>query len=240
METNMPLMMDSPAIGKSRGEDARAALSRGIEHRGDNVVALNLPREADRQVVLDWAVATVAQAEERVAALQARIEYLEGLSVTDELTGLLNRRGFLAQLDRALAAARRGGPHGVLMICDLDGFKAINDGYGHLIGDEALCQTASLLARNIRRADTVARLGGDEFAILLVGAHLVAARRKAQALAQIVAATVISVDNHQFKLGISFGLAAYSGEEPEEEVMNRADMAMYGQKRRHAAARARA
>jgi len=142
METSMPLMIDSPAAGKSRREDARAALGRGVEHRGDNVVALNIPREADRQVVLDWAAATVAQAEERVAALQARIEYLEGLSVTDELTGLLNRRGFLAQLDRALASSRRGGPHGVLMICDLDGFKAVNDGYGHLIGDEALCQTA--------------------------------------------------------------------------------------------------
>jgi diguanylate cyclase (GGDEF)-like protein len=240
MEWNMPLMIDSAALAKSRGGDARAALGRGVDHRGDNVVALNLPREADRQVVLDWAVATVAQAEERVAALQARIKYLEGLSVTDELTGLLNRRGFLAQLDRALAAARRGGPHGVLMICDLDGFKAINDGYGHLIGDEALCQTASLLARNIRRADTVARLGGDEFAVLLVGAHLVAARRKAQALAQIVAANAITVDNHQFKLRVSFGLAAYSGEEPEDELMNRADIAMYGQKRRHAAARARA
>jgi len=240
MEWNMPLLIDSAALAKSRGGDARAALGRGVDHRGDNVVALNLPREADRQVVLDWAVATVAQAEERVAALQARIKYLEGLSVTDELTGLLNRRGFLAQLDRALAAARRGGPHGVLMICDLDGFKAINDEYGHLIGDEALCQTASLLARNIRRADTVARLGGDEFAVLLVGAHLVAARRKAQALAQIVAANAIAVDNHQFKLRVSFGLAAYSGEEPEDELMNRADIAMYGQKRRHAAARARA
>ena len=236
----MPLMIDSAALAKSRGGDARAALGRGVDHRGDNVVALNLPREADRQVVLDWAVATVAQAEERVAALQARIKYLEGLSVTDELTGLLNRRGFLAQLDRALAAARRGGPHGVLMICDLDGFKAINDEYGHLIGDEALCQTASLLARNIRRADTVARLGGDEFAILLIGAHLVAARRKAQALAQLIAATAITVDTCQINLRVSFGLAAYSGDEGDDELMNRADMAMYGQKRRHAAARARA
>ncbi len=138
----MPLTMDSPAVGNPRVDSGRARRSRAVE-LGDNVVSLNLPREADRQVVLDWAVATVAQAEQRVAALQARIEYLEGLSVTDELTGLLNRRGFLAQLERALAAARRGGPHGVLMICDLDDFKAINDRYGHLVGDDALCQTAA-------------------------------------------------------------------------------------------------
>jgi diguanylate cyclase (GGDEF)-like protein len=240
MEADMPLMMDSPAVANPRVDGGRARRSRSVELRGDNVVSLNLPREADRQVVLDWAVATVAQAEERVAALQARVEYLEGLSVTDELTGLLNRRGFLAQLERALAAARRGGPHGVLMICDLDDFKAINDRYGHLVGDDALCQTAALLARHIRRADTVARLGGDEFAVLLVGAHLVAARRKAQALAQLIAATAITVDTCQINLRVSFGLAAYSGDEGDDELMNRADMAMYGQKRRHAAARARA
>jgi PleD family two-component response regulator len=162
MEMNMPLMMDSPAIGKSRGEDARAALSRGVEHRGDNVVALNPPREADRQVVIDWAAATIAQAEERVAVLQARIEYLEGLSVTDELTGLLNRRGFLAQLDRALAAARRGGPHGVLMIYRFT--FAINDLATILSARRALPDTSR---RPQSGAPTpYARLGGDEFAIL--------------------------------------------------------------------------
>ena len=229
----MPLMVDSPTV-----LSPRAARGHSVEHRADNIVALKVPREADRQVVLDWAMATVAQAEQRLAALQARIEYLEGLSVTDELTGLLNRRGFLAQLERAIASARRGGPHGVLMICDLDGFKAINDRHGHLVGDDALCQTAELLAQHIRRADTVARLGGDEFAVLLVGAHLVAARRKAQALAQLVAATSVTVGTCELNLRVSFGLAPYSGGESEEELLNRADMAMYGQKRRHAAARA--
>jgi diguanylate cyclase (GGDEF)-like protein len=216
-----------------------SGLSHGhkVERRSDNIIPLNLPREADRQGVLDWAMATVAEAEERLATLQTRIEYLEGLSVTDELTGLLNRRGFLAQLDRALASARRGGPHGVLMICDLDGFKQINDRHGHLAGDEVLCQVGGLLARHVRRSDTVARLGGDEFAILLVGAHLVAARRKAQALAHLVATTAFAADG-AIGAGISFGLAPYSGDEPTDALMNRADMAMYGQKRRHAAARA--
>src|SRR5260370_29688258 len=176
MEPSMSLMADSPTV-----LSPRAAPGHGVERRTDNIVALKVPREADRQVVLDWAMATVAEAEERLATLQTRIEYLEGLSVTDELTGLLNRRGFLAQLDRALASARRGGPHGVLMICDLDGFKQINDRHGHLAGDEVLCQVGGLLARHVRRSDTVARLAGDEFAILLVGAHLLSAGRQAPA-----------------------------------------------------------
>jgi diguanylate cyclase (GGDEF)-like protein len=229
----MALMADSTTVLRPR-----LAPSHSVEARTDNIVALKLPREADQQLVLDWAMATVAQAEQRLVALQARIEYLEGLSVTDELTGLLNRRGFLAQLERGIAAARRGGPHGVLMICDLDDFKTINDRHGHLVGDDALCQTAELLAQHVRRADTVARLGGDEFAILLIGAHLVAARRKAHALAQLIAATAITNGSCQINLRVSFGLAAYTGSESEEELLNRADMAMYGQKRRHAAARA--
>ena len=220
------------------GTDSGLTQGRNVERRTDNVIPLKLPREADRQGVLDWAMATVAEAEQRLAALQARIDYLEGLSVTDELTGLLNRRGLLAQLDRALAAARRGGPHGVLMICDLDRFKAINDEHGHLVGDEVLCQVGRLLTRHVRRADTVARLGGDEFAILLVGAHLAAARRKAQTLMQLVSNSPFPVSVGEVGLGVSFGLAGYSGEEGEDELMNRADRAMYGQKRRHAAARA--
>jgi diguanylate cyclase (GGDEF)-like protein len=212
------------------------ARDRGVERRTGNVIPLKLPREADRQGVVDWAIASVAEAEHRVTALQARIAYLEGLSVTDELTGLLNRRGFLSHLERALAAARRGGPHGVLMVSDLDGFKAINDRHGHLVGDQVLCQVGSLLTRQVRRTDIVARLGGDEFSILLIGADLQAGRRKAQALAQLISETSFAVSTGQVALRVSFGLAAYCGEASEDELMNRADMAMYGQKRRHAAA----
>jgi diguanylate cyclase (GGDEF)-like protein len=232
MESSMSLTADSSSVLRQR-----MAPGHSVEPRADNIVALKLPREADQQLVVDWAMATVAQAEQRLVALQARIEYLEGLSVTDELTGLLNRRGFLAQLERAIASARRGGPHGVLMICDLDDFKVINDRHGHLVGDDALCQTAELLAQHVRRADAVARLGGDEFAVLLVGANLLAARRKAHSLAQLIAATTITAGTAPITLRVSFGLAAYTGGESEEDLLNRADMAMYGQKRRHAAAR---
>jgi diguanylate cyclase (GGDEF)-like protein len=214
------------------GSPSRAPHVHKVERRADNVITLNLPREADRQSVLDWAIAAVSEAEQRMAALQARVEYLEGVSVTDDLTGLFNRRGFLQQLSRAIASARRGGGGGVLMICDLDGFKAINDRHGHLVGDEVLGQVADLLARNIRRADVAARLGGDEFAILLVGAQLAAARRKAQALRRLVVGGNLASDP-EIKLGISFGLAAYSGVESEDQLLDKADKAMYVQKRRH-------
>jgi diguanylate cyclase (GGDEF)-like protein len=203
-----------------------------------NVITLPFPQESDRQRLIDWALSTVAQAEQRLAALQERITYLEGLSITDELTGLLNRRGFLADFERALAIARRGGPHGVLMICDLDGFKAVNDRFGHNAGNATLRLFAQLLAGKIRRADTIGRLGGDEFGILLIGASLANARRKALSLTNLVAATSFVAEAAEVRVGASFGLASYTGEESADAVMHRADLAMYGEKRRHADRRA--
>jgi len=205
-----------------------------ITSRAENVVHLRQPRTANRQRLLDWALAAVAEAEERVAQLQARVTYLEGISVTDELTGLLNRRGFLAELQRALAVARRGGTRGVLMLCDLDGFKLVNDRHGHSVGNEALKQFAALLASRVRRADAVGRLGGDEFGIILTAATLANARRRAQALRQLVAGTSFVAADASLRLGASFGFVAFDGTENEEDLLNRADLAMYGEKRRNA------
>jgi diguanylate cyclase (GGDEF)-like protein len=200
----------------------------------ENVVHLRQPKTADRQRLLNWALAAVAEAEERLAALQARVTYLEGISVTDELTGLLNRRGFLAELERALANARRSGPPGVLMVSDLDGFKLVNDRHGHNVGNELLKQFAGLLAGKVRRGDAVGRLGGEEFGIVLNGATLANARRRAQAVRQLVGTTQFVGSDASIRLGASFGFVPFDGSEPVEELLNRADLAMYGEKRRNA------
>jgi diguanylate cyclase (GGDEF)-like protein len=182
-------------------------------------------------------MATVAEAEQRVRDMEARIAYLEGLSVTDELTGLYNRRGFMSELDRALAAARRSRHRGALMIGDLDGFKQVNDGWGHNAGNEVLRQFAQLVAGKVRRSDTVGRLGGDEFGIILVSASLANGRRKAQALASAVADADFLAEGQPIRVGVSFGVAAFSGDEAPEEILGRADLAMYGDKRRNSRAR---
>jgi diguanylate cyclase (GGDEF)-like protein len=210
----------------------------GEERAVENVVTLKLPARARRKEVMGWAMEQVADAERRVAALQERIAYLESLSVTDELTGLLNRRGFMWELSRTLATAKRGGPHGVVLLCDLDGFKGVNDRWGHAAGDEVLRRTGAVLSNKTRRSDIVARIGGDEFSIVLVGAGLVAARRKAQGLAaHIVEAAAAAVAGESVTIGVSFGFAAFIGEETEEDLLNQADVAMYGAKRRNRAVR---
>ncbi len=188
-----------------------------------------LPASADQAALLNWARAVATAANRRVAVLEARIAYLESQVTTDELTGLLNRRGFVDAFLRANAAAKRGGARGIVILCDLDGFKQLNDRLGHSHGDNMLRQMGALLQRKTRKMDAVARIGGDEFALLLIGAPLASAARKCRELERALDA---------IGLQASFGSAEYDGDEDEDAVLHRADMAMYEEKRRRAAARA--
>lgn len=95
-------------------------------------------------------------------------EKLRSLSLVDDLTGLLNRRGFFTLVEQQLKIARRHGRNAVLLIGDMDGFKAINDACGHAAGDAALMEMAAIFRSSFRESDIIARIGGDEFAILQV------------------------------------------------------------------------
>lgn len=209
----------SAAALKLRTSDDAFASERPARH-------LNLvpPANADHATLLAWAHDLSAAAHERVMTLEQRIAHLETMVSSDELTGLLNRRGFLSAFTRAHASAKRGGPGGVIAICDLDGFKKVNDLLGHAQGDELLRQLGAILRRKVRKMDAAARMGGDEFALMLVGLSLVTAKRKCQWLDRVI---------DTLGIGASFGLAAFDGSESEEIVLHRADMAMYEEKRRN-------
>lgn len=201
------------------------------KRRAKHTAEIAGPQPEGEHLLLTWAFNCLAAAEQRVADLQNRLAYLEGLTVTDELTRLLNRRGFLGELTRALETARVGGPRGVLMLCDLDGFKTVNDRHGHNAGNRVLRELSASLIRRVRRTDAVARLGGDEFGFLLVGATLPSAQHKAHDLERAIASLDISVDGAAIELSASFGLVAYDGSETEEALLHQADMAMYERKR---------
>ena len=208
------------------------------EERGPaRIVPLAQPTVEDRPGMLAWALAAAAAAGQRIADLEERLAYLEGLSVTDELSSVLNRRGFTHELSRAIAVAGRGGPSGVVIVGDLDGFKAVNDRYGHRTGDEVLRQVAATLRQHVRRNDVVGRLGGDEFAILLIGASLANAQEKCSCLARALATAPPQVDGASIALDASFGYVAYDGSEDQETLLHRGDMAMYAEKHRRRADR---
>lgn len=153
---------------------------------------------------------------------------------TDPLTGLLNRRAFLEEIERHLERLDRDGLPGTLLFADLDNFKPVNDLLGHELGDDVLLHTALLLRSTVRPTDLVARLGGDEFAVWLNGAdHLTAAERAEQLRTQAPRELRELVGGTGPPLSLSIGIASRSpgSHEPVESLMRRADAAMYEVKR---------
>ncbi len=147
----------------------------------------------------------------------------------DALTGLPNRALFHARLSAALDGAQ--APCAVLLL-DLNGFKGVNDTWGHHAGDAALCAVAAHLREGVRGIDTVARLGGDEFGIVLMGTDRAGAVETAERLGHM-AATPVIVDGQPLHIGLSIGIAL-SSDAPGDDgaaLLRRADGAMYAAKR---------
>ena len=192
--------------------------------------ALHMTRET-RQLI-ERALAYAAEAQRTISEQETRIAQLETLSMTDELTGLLNRRGFTDALDRALANARRHDEQGLLVAIDLDGFKPVNDTFGHAAGDEILKFVADFLAERVRTTDYLARLGGDEFAILMVNGNLAPARHRAIELKNELNSATARLNHGDIPVHASFGIAPYDRNASPQQVMHMADVAMYHDKRR--------
>ncbi|MCC7055613.1 MAG: PAS domain S-box protein [Gemmatimonadaceae bacterium] len=167
---------------------------------------------------------------------KAAEERLLHLSVRDELTSLYNRRGFIAQADAMLRLATRQGVPCALLYGDLDAFKAVNDGYGHDAGDDALQVVAGILTTTFRETDLVARLGGDEFTILAIDVQPCD-------VAMLVDRVDDGVDRSNaarahdpatsWTLGISLGVAYFDPASPQtvDALLRTADEAQYERKR---------
>jgi diguanylate cyclase (GGDEF)-like protein/PAS domain S-box-containing protein len=155
-------------------------------------------------------------------------ERAQRLARFDTLTGLYNRSAFLDCLDHALESAAREHTQVAVLFIDLDRFKDINDGLGHLIGDQVLKVMAQRLQRAVRSSDTLARLGGDEFVLL---AENTASTTAVADVAQRVVATLaepLTVQGHECRLGASVGLALYPVDgEDAPTLLKNADIAMY-------------
>lgn len=162
-----------------------------------------------------------------IKALTEQVALAEHHADHDVLTPTLNRRAFLRDLGRAMGDGRRYGDPACLIYLDLDGFKAINDTYGHAAGDKALIHIAERLNANVREGDSVGRLGGDEFAILLRHADVSVARSKAQKLEAELNIATFEYQGLYLRVGGSFGVRAYEGQASAEEWIAEADAAMF-------------
>lgn len=160
-------------------------------------------------------------------------EALEHRALHDPLTDLANRTLFFDRLHQAIYSAGRDGSSFALVMLDVDGFKAVNDRYGHASGDEVLRQLSAQLRRGMRATDTAARIGGDEFAWILPRATgRPAAQRMVRKRMNAIHGQ-ISVDRKTIEVGVSAGIAMYPDDGRDtDSLIRHADAAMYGAKRK--------
>ncbi|WP_419902391.1 GGDEF domain-containing protein [Kiloniella sp.] len=185
-------------------------------------------RFTDKQVL--ELLEAAALAEQTLSEQHERIRYLETLSITDELTGLLNRRGFQKELDRTLNRAERNGDQGVLVICDMNHFKSINDTYGHLAGDNVLKEVANKLQSHCRKSDYVARLSGDEFAVLMPNTPPTKVSAIVGKLNKVLNLLVVRWGKHEIPVSVSVGHEEYTASSTANQLLHQADKAMYHSK----------
>lgn len=159
-----------------------------------------------------------------------RIDQLETLVSEDDLTGLLNRRGFDAVLKQRWNTWERYRRHGALVIIDLNKFKEINDTFGHQQGDKALVHAANILRRSTRSSDVVARLGGDEFVVLLEEIHNGALEAKIAELASAFERAPLGIGQYLITLSASFGVVEFKEATSIASLVASADQKMYKNK----------
>ncbi len=219
---------------RSAGEKARRAPepSRPRSRSAEDAIA---PRPRPTSSDPMRLAAEVARLEAEVAAMRAFIVELEAHADTDPLTGVMNRRGFERELTRAAAYVQRYGGNAALVYLDLDGFKPLNDRFGHAAGDAVLVAVAATLVASVRASDLVARIGGDEFAVLLWNLSPQNARNKSRALERAIGGMSVAWEGRRLAVGGTAGVAEFLGDRDIAGLLARADAAMYARKRRRKA-----
>jgi diguanylate cyclase (GGDEF)-like protein/PAS domain S-box-containing protein len=246
--THMTGWTEEESLGQPLSEivrftDARGrsvdVLAEGFSNGHDEIVSL---RRRDGHVILvDGAVALVNDRDKRaigtivtfrnVTAAARLTRELAFHANHDPLTGLHNRRAFDSRLQRAIASAGELGCCHCVLYFDLDQFKRVNDGAGHVAGDELLRQLALLLRRQLRERDSLARIGGDEFAVLLENCNAARAAQVAEKIRTAIAGFEFTWGARVFRVGSSIGLVDFAdGKLSAAQLMGIADRMCYAAK----------
>lgn len=149
------------------------------------------------------------------------------LAESDGLTNILNRRAFMAMLEKACSSAKRSNRPLAVLVIDLDHFKRINDTWGHKAGDDVLRSFVAVTLAAIRSEDVIGRLGGEEFCVYLPDTSLADAREVADRIRRACAGDVVASDGHLIRYTASLGVALYRTNEMPDAVLHRADQIMY-------------
>ena len=159
------------------------------------------------------------------------LDRAQSIADHDPLIPIYNRRAFLRELSKQLSFCYRYETRACLLFLDLDHFKKLNDQLGHSTGDVALRKFGEILIAHTRESDLIGRLGGDEFAVLLINADDEQARIKARNFTEDVQKLSFGPENNPSSLDVSCGVVSWERGESSEHLIERADEAMYRDKR---------
>jgi len=222
---------DVPLVGDLRGLLGSGTWRQMLVEFGSDPADPATPARTFEVYLCDVGGDRVAGQYRDVTELRRARRLLEFQAGHDELTGVPNRRLLREHLDRALALTADGGPSVLVLLADLDRFKQVNDGHGHLAGDRLLRLAAERMRSAMRASDLVARYGGDEFVIVC---HAVSDRAEADALAGRLRSAVAGryrIDaGTEVEVGVSVGYALTDVAVPAEVLLERADRALYAAK----------
>ena len=210
---------------------ANTGRARRIE---DTVQVLGIPPEEMTDRVHSAILSLMQEVESLRSELDRtnrRMREIEDVADTDALLPIPNRRAFVRELNRMISFAERYGTPSTLMFIDLNDMKHINDEYGHDSGDKALFHVARLLVDNVRTTDVVGRLGGDEFGVILAQADEKIGGEKAQSIADIISQHPMLLGNKPYKMSLAFGTYTFRSGDKPDDALDKADKAMYENKR---------
>jgi diguanylate cyclase (GGDEF)-like protein len=201
----------------------------------DGIIGAFLSLSAAPRMLGEEDLATAADLAEftGLAVENARlVSELQRSAITDSLTGVYNTRFFNEVLNREAARAERYQSPLALLMIDVDGFKIVNDTYGHVVGNKVLTQLSRVLEHTVRNTDLVFRCGGDEFGVVLPGTTMIGAMRTADKILQKVQSSQILTSlGYNFPLTVSIGVSEYKTGTHFETLVAEADQALYASKR---------
>lgn len=202
----------------------------GFDRLGPGMTQLLQELGLTRRDVSDAGLAALARLAAERDDLIRRLGEAEALADRDTLTPTLNRRAFLRELHRTMSEVERYRTPAAVLYIDLDGFKQLNDNFGHAAGDAVLRHVGRLLVESVRESDIVGRLGGDEFGIILNRAPADEARAKARLLGELINNSAIIHAEQMHRVHVSVGVHPIAAVEDPEYAIARADEAMYADK----------